>query len=72
FMSIRWWRTIHPVVISGSNPEAQGGFALGPRIRLTMFVAMIAFAIFYAALMAHRVRLEQAREEVEELRERLV
>ncbi|MCS7221961.1 MAG: cytochrome c biogenesis protein CcsA [Anaerolineae bacterium] len=69
FMSIRWWRTIHPVVLGGSNPEAQGGFTLGPSIRLTMFVAMIAFAILYTALLVHRVRLERAAEEIEQLKE---
>jgi len=71
FMSIRWWRTIHPVVLGGSNPEAQGGFALGPSIRLTMFVSMVAFAILYAALLGHRVRLEQTAEAIERLKEQL-
>ncbi len=71
FMSIRWWRTIHPVVLGAANPNAQGAFTLGPRIRLTMFVAMIAFGILYWALLAHRVRLERAREEVEQLKEQL-
>lgn len=71
FMSIRWWRTIHPVVIGSANPDAQGGFALGPNIRLTMFVAMIAFALTYAALLNHRVQQEHLAEQVEELKERL-
>ncbi|MCD6289308.1 MAG: cytochrome c biogenesis protein CcsA [Anaerolineae bacterium] len=72
FMSIRWWRTIHPTVFSGSNPGAQGGFSLGPHIRLTLFVSMIAFALMYAALMAHRVRLEQDAQAVQELKEQLL
>ncbi len=72
FMSIRWWRTIHPVVLGASNPDAQGGFALGPRIRTTMFVSMIAFGLLYAALLAHRVRLEKSVEEVEQLKEQLI
>jgi heme exporter protein C len=71
FMSIRWWRTIHPVVMGGGTPDAQGGFSLGPSIRLTMFVSMIAFAIVFAALLAHRVRLEQAAEGIEQLKEQL-
>lgn len=71
FMSIRWWRTIHPVVIGGSNAEAQGAFAMGPSIRTAMFVSMIAFAIVFFALLAHRVRIEQTAEEVEQLKEQL-
>src|SRR5512143_2682903 len=37
FMAIRWWRTIHPVVIGSGGPDAQGGFAMGPTIRLVFF-----------------------------------
>ncbi len=71
FMSIRWWRTIHPVVMGGGNADAQGGFAMGPHIRLAMFSSMIAFAIVFVALLIHRVWLEQAAEEVEQLKEQL-
>jgi len=72
FMSIRWWRTIHPTVIGGGETGGQGAFALSPRIRLAMFISMIAFAIVYTAFLAHRVRLEQDAEEVEQLKEQLV
>ncbi len=29
YYSARWFRSIHPVVFSGDNPDAEGGFALG-------------------------------------------
>jgi heme exporter protein C len=39
FLSIRLLRTIHPVVIAGSNPEAEGGFGMTPAMRTTFFSA---------------------------------
>jgi heme exporter protein C len=71
FFSIRWWRTIHPVVIGGSNPDAQGAFAMGPNIRVAFMYSMMAFTILALTLLIHRVRLERLREEVELLKERL-
>jgi len=71
FLSIRLWRTIHPVVFGAANPDARGGFALGPNIRLALMYSMAAFALLAITLLIHRVRLERRREEVEQLQERL-
>lgn len=64
FMSIRWWRTIHPVLI-----DSKDGFGLGPGMMTSFFIALAAFTLLYAALLWHRYRLEQLREQVEALKE---
>jgi heme exporter protein C len=71
FLSIRLWRTIHPVVFGATNPDAQGSFGMGPNIRLAFMYSMFAFTILAITLLIHRVRLELRREEVENLKEQL-
>jgi heme exporter protein C len=65
FMSIRWWRTIHPVLLDAEN------FGLSAGMRPAFFFGIIAFTLLYVTLLAHRMRLERAREEVDALREQL-
>ena len=60
FMSIRWWRTIHPVLI-----DATQGFGLSPNMLASFFFCLAAFTLFYVVLVMHRYRLEQLREQVE-------
>ncbi|MCC7353775.1 MAG: cytochrome c biogenesis protein CcsA [Anaerolineae bacterium] len=71
FLSIRLWRTIHPVVFGAANPDSQGSFGMGPNIRLVLMYSMFAFTILAITLLIHRVRLELRREEVEHLKEQL-
>ncbi len=66
FMSIRWWRTIHPVLI-----DSKDGFGLGPGMMTAFFISLAAFTLLYVALLWHRYRLEQLREEVETLKEEM-
>ncbi len=70
FMSIRWWRTIHPTIFGGGSAEAQGGFALGPNIRLAFMFSMFTFTVVFIAYMALRMRLAALEERVAALRER--
>ncbi len=63
FMSIRWWRTIHPVVITGTSIE------LDPSMVVTLVVCLTAFTIFFVHLLRLRFKLELQREEVYQLRE---
>ena len=58
FMSIRWWRTIHPVVITS------GSMNLDPDMKTAMFVALAAFTLFYAALLHLRVQQKRLDYEV--------
>lgn len=50
FMSIRWWRTIHPVVITSKSMNLES------KMKVAMFVAVGAFTLFYAVLLDLRVR----------------
>ena len=42
FFAIRLFRTIHPVVVGSGDPNAQGGFAMTPDMRLAFFFALFA------------------------------
>lgn len=66
FMSIRWWRTIHPVLI-----DAKQGFGLTPNMMMAFFFCLAAFTLLYVVLLWHRFRLEQTKEQVEALKELL-
>ncbi len=50
WMSIRWWRTIHPVVITSKSIN------LDPDMKVAMFVALGTFTLLYAVLLNFRVR----------------
>ena len=69
YYSARWFRSIHPVVFSGDNPEAQGAFAIGPSMGQTIGIAAVAFALLFATLMLHRLRLLRMEDRIAELRE---
>jgi len=62
FFSIRWWKTIHPVLIDTKN------FGLSSGMRPAFFFSLAAFTLFYVVLLWHRVRLERMKEEVEALK----
>ena len=64
FMSIRWWRTIHPVLI-----DANQGFGLSPNMMTAFFFSLGAFTLLYVALLVNRYRVEQLKEQVERLKE---
>jgi heme exporter protein C len=54
WFAIRWWRTIHPDILTG------GDMALTPRMVHTLLVSLAAFTLLYATLLRQRVRLERA------------
>ncbi len=53
FMAIRWWRTIHPVILDGR------GFNLAAPMLTTLLFCIGTFTLLYFTLLVHRVRLEQ-------------
>jgi heme exporter protein C len=65
FFSIRWWRTIHPVLFDTKN------FGLSSGMRPVFFYCLAAFTLFYVMLLMYRLRLEETREQVEALKEQL-
>jgi heme exporter protein C len=68
FFAIRLFRTIHPVVISGGNAEAQGGFDMTSGMLTAMFVALIAFTVIFIDLYWNRIRLGNLEDKVEQLK----
>jgi heme exporter protein C len=71
FFSIRWWRTIHPVVIGSGSPTAEGGFDMTAPMRVVFFFSLFAITVLYFCFLANRVRLENLAERVEQLKARV-
>jgi heme exporter protein C len=69
YFSARWFRSIHPVVFSGDNPEAQGDFAIGATMNQTLTIAAISFCLLFSALMITRWRQLRLQDRIIELRE---
>jgi heme exporter protein C len=65
FMSIRWWRTVHPVLIES------GGVKMDPPMVLTLFFSLFTFTVFYLLLLWERARLARVEDELEILKEHL-
>jgi len=61
WLSARWFRTIHPVLFGGSNPDAKGDFALAPSMAQALMVGMVAILVLFGYFLVRRVQLEQAR-----------
>jgi heme exporter protein C len=66
FMSIRWWRTIHPVLLGS------GGFDMAPSMVVTLVICVAAFTLLFVHLLRLRVSLEIQREEVHRLRDQIL
>jgi len=64
FMSIRWWRTIHPAVV-GSE-----GFDMAPTMLPALFLSVAVFTAIFVYLLLLRTALERSHREAAELRER--
>lgn len=68
FISIRIWRTIHPVVIGGSDPSAEGGFSMTPKMLQTFLFSLFVFSVLFVDLIWHRIRIGKLADRVEQLR----
>jgi heme exporter protein C len=66
FLSIRIWRTIHPVVIGSGDPTAQGAFDMTPKMLTAFMFSLLTFTFIYVTLLWHRLRLEALAERVEQ------
>ena len=65
FLSIRIWRTIHPVVIGSGDPTADGTFDMTPKMLQAFLFSLLTFTFVYTTLLWHRIRLEHMAENVE-------
>ena len=66
FLSIRFFRTIHPVVIGSNDPSAQGAFDMTSRMLQAFMFSLLTFTFIYLTLLWHRVRLGRLAEQVEQ------
>lgn len=72
FLSIRFFRTIHPVVVGSSDPSAEGTFDMTPAMAQTLLFSLFAFTVLYVDLLWHRVRLAGLANRVEQARARVL
>jgi heme exporter protein C len=63
FISVQIWRTMHPELLIGS----EGGLA--SQMTQTLMVCLLSFTWLFAYLLIQRLRLEQARDQLNVLRE---
>lgn len=57
FLSIRIFRTIHPVVVASADAGASGAFNMSPRMTQTFLFSLFAFTLLFIAFYWHRYRL---------------
>ncbi|MGC9395422.1 MAG: cytochrome c biogenesis protein [Anaerolineae bacterium] len=62
WFAIRWWRTIHPQVVSSE------GMAIASKMIHTLLVSIAAFTLVYVTLLRQRMALEQAKDRLAALR----
>lgn len=72
FLSIRLFRTIHPVVIGSSDPAAEGAFDMTARMVQALMFSVLTFTFVYATLLRYRIRLGRGTEEVEKRKMELI
>jgi heme exporter protein C len=71
FLSIRIFRTIHPVVIGGSDPNATGTFDMTPKMLQTFMFSLFVFSVVFVDLLWHRIRLGKLADVVEQMKLRM-
>ena len=72
FLSIRIWRTIHPVVVGSGDAGAQGSFDMSPDMRVAFFFSLFVFTVFGITLLWHRIRLGRLQAKVDEIKMELM
>lgn len=72
FLSIRIFRTIHPVVVGSGDPTAEGAFDMTPKMRVAFFFSLFTFTMIYATLLWHRLRLQGLADKVEAIKMKIL
>ncbi len=65
FMSIRWWRTQHPVLIK------MGKIDMAPQMVQTLMVSLVTFTILYVLLLVERRAVERLEDRVRQMKEQI-
>jgi heme exporter protein C len=66
FLSIRIFRTIHPVVFGGTDTSS-GSLALTSRMQTTFIFSLVAFTLFFIVLFWHRFHLGKLQSELTDM-----
>jgi heme exporter protein C len=72
FLSIRIFRTIHPVVVGSGDPTATGAFDMTPKMRVAFFFSLFTFTMLYITLLWHRLRLQDLSDKVEAIKMKIL
>jgi len=68
FLSIRIWRTIHPVVVGSGDAAAQGTFDMTPDMQTAFFFSLFTFTVFGVTLLWHRIRIGRLQDRLERVK----
>ncbi|NPE31828.1 cytochrome c biogenesis protein CcsA [Methanococcoides sp. SA1] len=67
FLSIRLWRSAHPLMFGDTSGSGGGGLE-GTSLQLTLLVNVIAFVLLFVTLVVYKMRNEQMEEMADEIR----
>ena len=62
YMSIRWWRTLHPAPVIG------GGGGLAPEMKQALFFSLFAFTVLYITLLVLSLRIRSLEDRIQALK----
>ncbi|MDO8885935.1 cytochrome c biogenesis protein CcsA, partial [Candidatus Oleimmundimicrobium sp.] len=69
FMSIRWWRTAHPLIFTPAK------IALGEALDMQMWIPTLIFfasmMLYYVYLLGQRIRMINLQEEIQDLKDEI-
>ncbi|MDW7732934.1 MAG: cytochrome c biogenesis protein [Methanolobus sp.] len=65
FLSVRLWRSAHPLMFGGSAYGSSGGGLEGTSLQLTLLVNMVAFILLFMTMLFYRIGNEELRETIE-------
>jgi heme exporter protein C len=68
FLSIRLFRTIHPVIIASGGSGAQNEMSMSPDMVVTLVGSVLVFTLVFVCVMWHRIRLGYLASELEQKR----
>jgi heme exporter protein C len=71
FLSIRIFRTIHPVVVGNADPTATGQFDMTAKMLQTFMFSLFTFSVIFVDLIWHRIRLGRLADVVEQMKLRM-
>ncbi|MDP2217783.1 MAG: cytochrome c biogenesis protein [Methanolobus sp.] len=64
FLSIRLWRSAHPLMFGSSAYGGSGGGLEGTTLQMTLLINMAAFFLLFVTMLVYRIRNEELREEL--------